>query len=66
MIVLLYGFIDYRLYYVKLLFVMKFFRKKEDIFGLIEDELWKVKQLYDLVFYLDIYEKMILIGRMFV
>lgn len=66
MIVLLYGFIDYRLYYVKLLFLMKFFRKKEDIFGLIEDELWKVKQLYDLVFYLDIYEKMILIGRMFV
>lgn len=43
MIVLLYGFIDYRLYYVKLLFLMKFFRKKEDIFGFIEDELWKVK-----------------------
>lgn len=43
MIVLLYGFIDYCLYYVKLLFLMKFFRKKEDIFGLIEDELWKVK-----------------------
>lgn len=44
--------------------IVERYRKKEDIPGLTEDELWKAKQLYDSAFHPDTHEKMILIGRM--